>query len=145
MTTTARDAIRLGTITVRFLVEGSSTEGALALFEFCVPGGAKVPGAHSHDAYDETIYGLEGTLSWTVDGSRTEVRQGDVLHIPRGAVHRFHNEAEADARGLAVVTPGLLGPDYFREIGAVLAAAAGPPDPTTLADVMRRHGLTPAG
>jgi quercetin dioxygenase-like cupin family protein len=145
LTTTTRDAIRVGTITVRFLVEGSTTEGALALFEFGVPSGAKVPGAHSHDTYDETIYGVEGTLSWTVDDTRTEVGQGDVLRIPRGAVHRFDNEAEADARALAVVTPGLLGPDYFREIGALLAAAAGPPDPTALADVMRRHGLTPAG
>lgn len=144
MTTTAHDAIRLGTITVRFLLEADSTGGALALFEFDVPAGAKVPGAHSHDAYDETIYGLEGTLTWTVGSERTEVAQGDAFHIPRGTVHRFENETEADARALAVVTPGLLGPGYFRELGA-LFAAGGPPDPAALAEIMARHGLTPAG
>jgi len=43
------------------------------------------------------------------------------------------------------VTPGLLGPEYFREIAAVLAGAAGgPPDLAAIGEVMRRHGLTPA-
>jgi hypothetical protein len=46
---------------------------------------------------------------------------------------------------LAVITPGILGPDYFREIAAVVkAAAGGPPDHAAIAAVMRRHGLTPA-
>ena len=46
---------------------------------------------------------------------------------------------------LAIVTPGILGPDYFREMAAVLkAAAGGPPDRAALVEVMRRHGLTPA-
>jgi quercetin dioxygenase-like cupin family protein len=143
MTTTADDTIRLGAIDVRFLIEGSSTGGALALFEFEVPAAVKVPAAHSHDAYEETIYGLEGTLTWTVDGERSEVGPGDVLHIPRGIVHRFDNETDGPTRGLAVVTPGVLGPDYFREVGALLAAG-GPPDLAALAAVMRRHGLTPA-
>jgi hypothetical protein len=46
---------------------------------------------------------------------------------------------------LAIVTPGVLRPDYFREIAAVIkAAAGGPPNPAAITDVMRRHGLTPA-
>jgi len=67
-----------------------------------------------------------------------------VLCIARGAVHRFDNFSSSDAKMLAVVTPGVLGPDYFREIAAVVAAAAGgPPDPAAIAGVMRRNGLTP--
>lgn len=133
------DPIRLGALLVRFLLHETST----VLFTFEVPVGAKVPGAHSHDAYDETIYGLAGTLTWTVGGSRREVAEGEVIHIPRGVVHHFANESGADANALAIVTPGLLGPEYFREVGALLDAG-GPPDPVALADVMRRHGLTPA-
>jgi len=115
------------------------------MFEFDVPAGAKVPIAHSHDAYEETIYGLEGVLTWTVDGRQTEVRPGEVLCIPRGAVHRFDNVHMANAKMLAIVTPGILGPDYFREIAAVAkAAAGGPPDRAAIAAIMRRHGLTPA-
>ena len=67
-----------------------------------------------------------------------------MLCIPRGAVHRFDNNHDVDAKVLAIVTPGILGPDYFREIAAVLeAAAGGPPDLAAIGEVMRRHGLTP--
>lgn len=143
MSTTAEE-IRIGQLAIRFLAEGDVSGGALALFEFDVPAQAKVPVAHSHDAYDETIYGLAGELHWTVDGEERVVRAGEVLFVPRGVVHRFENRGDADASALAVVTPGLLGSDYFREMAAVVAAAAGgPPEPAALAEVMRRHGLTP--
>jgi len=109
-----------------------------------VPAGARLPGAHSHDGYEETVYGLEGTVTWTLEGRQIEVGPGEVLCIPRGAVHRFDNDLGVDAKVLAIVTPGILGPDYFREIAAVLGAAAGPPDLAALGEVMLRHGLTPA-
>ena len=74
-----------------------------------------------------------------------DVGPGEVLCIPRGVIHRFDNDHADDAKMLAIVSPGILGPDYFRECAAVIeAAAAGPPDLAALAEVMRRHGLTPA-
>jgi hypothetical protein len=70
---------------------------------------------------------------------------GEALCISRGAVHHFDNIHDVDAKALAIVTPGVLGPDYFREVAAILDAAAGsPPDFAALGEVMRRHGLTPA-
>ena len=144
-TMATHEEITIGGIEVRFLREGEQTGGALSMFEFGVAAGANVPAPHSHDGYGETIYGLEGVLSWTVDGEIHEVGPGEVLTIPRGAVHGFENTGEADARALAVVTPGILGPAYFREIAEVLErAAGGPPDLAAVADVMRRHGLTAA-
>jgi quercetin dioxygenase-like cupin family protein len=139
------EEIKIGQLAIRFLLEGSASGGSVAMFEFDVPAGAKVPIAHSHDAYEETIYGLDGVLTWTVDGRQLEVGPREVLCIPRGAVHRFENHHAVDAKMLAIVTPGILGPGYFREIAAVAkAAAGGPPDPAAIAEVMRRHGLTPA-
>jgi quercetin dioxygenase-like cupin family protein len=143
MTTMTSDAIRIGPLTICFLLEAEASAGALTAFEFAVPAQASVPVAHSHDAYDETAYGVEGTLTWTVDGEEIEVGPGEVLFIPRGAVHKFENRGNLDAKSYAVVTPGILGPDYFREVAAVVAAAAGPPDPAAIGEVMRRHGLTP--
>jgi len=144
MTGTA-ERIKLGQLEIRFLLEGSATAGSLAMFEFDVPANARVPIAHSHDAYEETVYGLKGVLTWTVDGQVHNVDPGEVLCIPRGAVHRFDNTSGVDATMLAVVTPGVLSPDYFRELAAIAAAAAGgPPDLAAIAGVMRRHGLTPA-
>jgi quercetin dioxygenase-like cupin family protein len=137
--------ITIGQIRTRFLIEGDPAAGAPSLFEFDVPAGARVPIAHSHDGYEETIYGLAGTLTWTVDGVTTEVGPGEALFLPRGVVHRFENLHEADATALAIVTPGVLGPGYFRDLAAIVdAAAGGPPDLAAMAAVMRSHGLTPA-
>jgi len=145
MAATMRDEIKVGGMAIRFLVEGPESGGSVAVFEFDVPTGTKVAAAHSHDAYDETIYGLEGVLTWTIEGTPIEIGPGQALLIPRGAVHQFDNMSDVDARALAVATPGILGPDYFREVAAILdAAAGGPPDLAAIATVMRRHGLTPA-
>jgi quercetin dioxygenase-like cupin family protein len=104
-----------------------------------------VPAAHSHDAFEETVYGLAGRMTWTVDGVRNEVGPGDVLCITRGAVHRFNNFTSTGVKALAIISPGILGPDYFREMAAVSqSAAGGPPDPRAISAVMLRHGLTPA-
>jgi len=58
-------------------------------------------------------------------------------------IHGFTNDGDADARFLAVISPGLLGSGYFRDVAGVLAGD-GPPDVGLLGEVMRRHGLTPA-
>src|SRR5215208_6364530 len=145
MATSPTNEIRIGQLAIRFLLEGEASGGSVAAFEFDVPAAARVPIAHSHDGYEETIYGLEGVLTWTVDEEQTEVGPGEVLCIPRGVVHRFDNDHEVNAKMLAIITPGILSFDYFREMAAVIkAATGGPPDPTALAEVMRRHGLTPA-
>lgn len=139
------DEIKVGMVGIRFLVEGEQADGAVAVFEFTVPAGARVPAAHSHDGYEETIYGLEGVLTWTIEGAQVDVGPGETVVIPRGVVHRFANSGELDAKALGIVTPGILGPAYFRDVAAALdAAAGGPPDLAAVGEVMRRHGLTPA-
>ena len=144
MTTSTREEIRIGQLAIRFLVEAKESGGSVTMFEFEVPAGAKVPIAHSHDAYEETLYGLEGALIWTIGAERREVGPGEVLCIPRGAVHHFNNTSGADVTMLCVVTPGVLGPAYFLELADIArAAAGGPPDLAAIAAVMRRHGLTP--
>jgi quercetin dioxygenase-like cupin family protein len=138
--------IRLGPLTVRFLVTGENSNGSVAAFELIVPGAQRLAApAHSHDRYEETIYGIEGVLTWTVDGNPIDVGPGQALCIPRGAVHRFDNNGSQDVRALCVITPAVLGPQYFRESAEVITAAAGgPPDRAKMAEIMRRHGLTPA-
>jgi quercetin dioxygenase-like cupin family protein len=145
MSTTSEE-IRIGQMAIRFRLEGEESGGSVAVFEFDVPAAGRVPVAHSHDAFDETIYGLEEVLSWTLDGTKTDVvGPGEVLFIPRGVVHRFDNDHGVDAKMLAVVSPGILGPGYFRDMASVLGAAKdGPPDPVAFGEVMRHHGHTPA-
>ena len=141
----ADETIRLGPLAVRFLLTGDHSNGSLAVFEVLVPAAQRLAApAHSHDHYEETIYGLAGVLTWTVDGTPIAVGPGQALCIPRGAIHRFDNNAGEDARALCVVTPAAIGPQYFREAAEVLNATAGPPDRAKMAAIMLRHGLTPA-
>jgi quercetin dioxygenase-like cupin family protein len=139
----ASELIHVGAVSVRFLVEAEESGGSAAMFELMIPADARVPAPHSHDAYEETIYGLDGTSTWTVDGETIDVGAGEALCIHRGSIHAFDNRGDVDVMALAVITPGILGPDYFREAGAVLAGG-GPPDFAALSEVMQRHGLTPA-
>jgi quercetin dioxygenase-like cupin family protein len=140
------ETIRLGPLAVRFLITGGDASGSVALFELTVPAAQRLAApAHSHDHYEETIYGVDGVLSWTVDGKRIDVGPGQALCIPRGAVHRFDNHGSQDVKALCAITPAAIGPDYFRESAAVInAAAGGPPDRVKMVEIMRRHGLTPA-
>lgn len=123
----------------------TNIHGSAAIFELTVPAGEKLPAPpHSHDAYEETLYGLEGVTTWTVDGVPIAVGPGQVLCIPLGAVHAFANHGTVDAKSLSVLRPAVIGPEFFREMGAVIeAAAGGPPDRAKMAEVMLRYGLTP--
>ena len=137
------EIIRAGQIEIRFLLESKDSNGQLAMLEFTVPAGAKVPAPHSHTHYDETIYGLEGVMTFTVNGQPVDIAAGETCFIPRGAVHGFNNLKAASAKALAVVTPALIGPDYFREMAAVVNAG-GPPDLEKIKAVMTKHGLVSA-
>jgi quercetin dioxygenase-like cupin family protein len=137
------EMIQLGPLSIHFLLTADDSNGSIAAFELTVPGGQRLPApAHSHLQYEETIYGIEGSMTWTVDGLEIELCPGQTLCIPRGAVHRFDNHSDKDVKALCVITPAALGPQYFRECAE--AAGGGAPDPAKMVEIMRRHGLEPA-
>lgn len=143
--TTDSDTIMVGEFGVRFLIEAADSNGSASVFECDVPADSRMQAPHSHDGFEETIYGLTGTTTWTIDGETVDVAPGEAVCVRRGQVHGFENRGELDARFLAVATPGVFGPAYFRQMAEVLAASAGgPPDVGAIVEVMRRHGLTPA-
>jgi quercetin dioxygenase-like cupin family protein len=140
------ETIRLGPLEVRFLITGENSNGSVATFDLFVPAAQRLMApAHSHNHYEETIYGVEGVLTWTVEGKKIDVGPGQALCIPRGAVHRFDNNGDRDVKALCVITPAAIGPEYFRESAEVInAAAGGPPDRAKMIAIMLQHGLTPA-
>lgn len=140
------ETIRLGPLGVRFLITGDDANGSVAVFELGVPSGQRLAApAHSHDHYEETVYGLEGVLTWTVDGKPVDVGPGEALCIPRGAVHRFDNNGTRDVKALCMISPAAIGPAFFRESAEVInQSAGGPPDRAKMMEILRRHGLTPA-
>ncbi|MGO4564795.1 cupin domain-containing protein [Rhizobium sp. 2YAF20] len=136
------ETIRLGGIELEFLQSKDETGGSLDIFKMTVQPKAKVPIPHYHDTWDETICGLSGTILFHIDGRDVAIGPGQSAFIRRGVVHHFSNETEAPTTCLCVLTPGVLGPGYFREIAVLLTG--GPPDPAAMKAVMLRHGLVPA-
>lgn len=139
------ETIKVGDVGVRFLVEAADSNGTASVFECDVPAGSRMPAPHSHHGFEETIYGLKGTTSWTIDGETVDVAPGDAVCVRRRQIHGFENRGDIDATFLALATPGVFGAAYFREIAEVLdASAGGPPNLAAIGEIMRRHGLTPA-
>jgi quercetin dioxygenase-like cupin family protein len=141
----SEETIKIGPLGIRFLLTGDDSSGSASVFEILVPVGQKLAApAHKNDAYEEVLYGIEGVLTWTVDGTPIEVGPGQALCIPRGAVHRFDNLGSEYVKQLVVISPAIMGPAYFREAAEVIAAAGGggPPDRAKMTDVFRRHGMT---
>jgi quercetin dioxygenase-like cupin family protein len=79
------ETLQLGPPAVRFLITGDDANDRVALFELAVPAAQRLAApAHSHDHYEETICGIEGVLTRTVDGKPIDVWPGQALCIPRG-------------------------------------------------------------
>lgn len=134
-----QDVVRIGELELRFRV----TDPSATVFEFIVPPQARVPAPHYHQEADEILYGIEGTLTLTINGEIRELTAGGVAFIPRGSVHHHENLHGSVSRTLAVMTPGTIGRSYFEEIAEVINVT-GNPDLTKVREVMLRHGLVPA-
>lgn len=135
--------VRIGALELRFLVDETQSAGSMVVFEMTVPPNARVPAPHYHREVDELVYGLGGTLTFTLDGKANEIGGGDSLFIPRGHVHGFENRHGEAARVLSTLTPGSIGKRYFEDI-AEAVKGPGKPDPDRVAKIMRAHGLVPA-
>ena len=136
------EIIRIGALELQFPQSKEATGGNLDMFEMTLQPSARMPVPHYHENWDETVYGLAGTSTWRVDGKDTEVPPGTAIFIKRGIVHGFDNRSDAPAKCLCVLTPGVLGPAYFREVAALVATGA--PEPARLKETMLRYGLVPA-
>jgi quercetin dioxygenase-like cupin family protein len=136
------ERIKVGQLEVIFYGHRDHTSGHADVYEVIVPEGRKVPGAHAHVDVDEVILGLEGVVTYRVGAETFEVGAGQSAVSPKGVVHHFENRHPGTARFLVTATPARMGPEYFREVAAVLAQG-GPPDMAKVKVVMNKYGLEP--
>lgn len=139
---TTPSIIHVGNLEIRYLQEaGNGLQ--IGCFEMRVPPNATVPPPHRHPGNEELVYVLEGTLRYTVDDHTRDLRAGDCMATPRGAIHAFTNPYAETVRALVINNPD-IGSGYFREVAALLARGA-PPDKAGLVAIMSKYGLVPAG
>jgi len=136
------ETINLGSLQLKFLQSKDDTAGSLDMFEMTLQPNARMPIPHYHDRWDETIYGLAGISTWRIDGKDIDLAPGETVFIKRGVVHGFTNRSTAPASCLCTLSPGVLGPQYFRDMASLLSA--GTPDPAKMKETMLRYGLIPA-
>jgi mannose-6-phosphate isomerase-like protein (cupin superfamily) len=137
------EPIHVGKLSITFLKTRHETNGTLDLFELTVPPLAFLNVPHLHREYDETIIGMNGIATWVIDGKKIKIGPGQQLHIPRGTAHAYSNQHPKTCRMMCLLTPGLVGPEYFHEMAAILRAD-GPPDIAGIGNVMARYGVIPA-
>jgi quercetin dioxygenase-like cupin family protein len=114
------ETIKIGDMSITYIHTRDETVDNYSLFEISLPPHVSIDVPHSHRDHDQTIFGLDGICTWTVDGHSTPVGSGESLFIPRGAEHFLTNLQDVPARMLCLETPGVVGPEYFHEIAACL-------------------------
>ncbi len=72
-----------------------------AMRHFVVAPGGYTP-HHAHP-YEHEVFIVEGELDAECEGETRQVRAGDVLYVPSGAVHQFRNTSAVTVRLLCLV------------------------------------------
>lgn len=108
------------------------TDGAMTVMEMTLPGGMGPP-PHTHPG-TESVYVIEGTLRYHIDGEVFEGGPGSFFHIPAGVVENF--EPVTDCRVLVTYAPGGI-EQFFAEAGEAAPRHEVPPPPTEPPDIER--------
>jgi mannose-6-phosphate isomerase-like protein (cupin superfamily) len=121
------DSFQMGPDPVRVLLEGSATNGELAIVEAALTAGIPGPPPHvHHDGLDEIWYVLDGELEFLVGDSTVRGGRGTFAYIPAGTLHTFSNVGDGTARWVGIFRPA-NGLDMLREVAPAFANP-GPPD-----------------
>jgi quercetin dioxygenase-like cupin family protein len=97
----------------RFLVTGAETGGGYVAMEATVPPGGGPP-PHIYRCEDETFYILEGECRLLLADEWIAAGVGDFINVPRGTVHRFHNQGTETMRMILIFTPAGI-ENFFQE------------------------------
>ena len=128
----------LGSIGVRFMIDGEDAGGDFSLVEHPLSPRALAAPLHRHTREDEYSFVLEGRMGGLLGEDVVEAGPGDLVFKPRDAWHTFWNAGEAPCRILEIIAPA--GFEHFFEelvdMGGVLKA-----DPEEVAALGGRYGL----
>jgi mannose-6-phosphate isomerase-like protein (cupin superfamily) len=128
----------LGSIGVRFMIDGDETGESFSLVEHPMPPRHLAAPLHKHTREDEYSYVLEGKMGALLGDEVVYAETGDLVFKPRDQWHTFWNAGDEPARILEIIQPA--GFEKFFD-ALVELNAAGPPDPERLAELAARHGI----
>ena len=126
----------LGTIGVRFMLDGAEAGQRFSLVEHPMSARALAAPLHRHTREDEYSYVLEGRVGALLGDEVLVGNTGDLIFKPRGQWHTFWNAGEEPARILEIISPGGF-ENFFAELvdlGGVTGA-----EPQKLAELCERY------
>jgi quercetin dioxygenase-like cupin family protein len=128
----------LGSIGVRFMIDGDETSGGFSLVEHPMSPRALAAPLHRHTREDEYTFILEGKVGALLGDEVLVGETGDLIFKPRNQWHTFWNAGETPARILEIIAPAGF-ERFFEELvdlGGVTQA-----DPQVLGELCQRYGL----
>jgi mannose-6-phosphate isomerase-like protein (cupin superfamily) len=128
----------LGSIGVRFMVDGSEAGERFSLVEHPMSPRALAAPLHLHTREDEYSFVLEGRMGALLGDDAVEAGPGDLVFKPRNQWHTFWNAGDEPCRILEIISPAGF-ERFFRELsdmGGVTKA-----DPEVLAQLNERYGF----
>ncbi len=129
----------LGSIGVRFLVDGVDASERFSLVEHPMSPRALAAPLHIHTREDEYSFVLQGRLGALLGDDVVEAGPGDLVFKPRNQWHTFWNAGDEPCRILEIISPAGF-ENFFRELSDMGGAMKADPDElTALGD---RYGLT---
>jgi len=94
---------------------GSQTNGDFGLFRSTMtPGSAIAP--HFHRTFSESFYVLAGAIELWNGLTWARAATGDLVHLPRGAVHGVRVRGDTPADVLTLFTPGIARERFILEL-----------------------------
>jgi mannose-6-phosphate isomerase-like protein (cupin superfamily) len=128
----------LGSIGVRFLVDGVDAGERFSLVEHPMSPRALAAPLHRHTREDEYSFVLEGRMGALLGDDVVEAGPGDLVFKPRDQWHTFWNAGDEPCRILEIIAPAGF-EHYFQELSDLGGALAA--DPEVLARMNERYGL----
>ena len=128
----------LGSIGVRFLIDGPDAAERFSLVEHPMSPRALAAPVHRHTREDEYSYVLEGRMGALLGDEVVEAGPGDLVFKPRGQWHTFWNAGDEPCRILEIISPAGF-ERFFQELsdlGGVIEAG-----PEAVAELSERYGL----
>jgi mannose-6-phosphate isomerase-like protein (cupin superfamily) len=128
----------LGSIGVRFMIDGDDAEQRFSLVEHPMSPRALAAPLHLHTREDEYSFVLEGRMGALLGDDVVEAGPGNLVFKPRNQWHTFWNAGDEPCRILEIISPAGF-ERFFQELDAMGGALKA--DPAELAELSARHGL----
>jgi mannose-6-phosphate isomerase-like protein (cupin superfamily) len=128
----------LGSIGVRFMIDGDETDRGFSLVEHPMSPRALAAPLHKHNREDEYSYVLEGKLGALLGDEVLVAEPGDLVFKPRNQWHTFWNAGDEPARILEIIAPAGF-ERFFEELSDMGGSAKA--DPAALGELCQRYEL----